>query len=225
MTPAAYSSLHLDFTDKDRVHLESNFRLAETIAEFIGPHCEVVIYSLENLKHSVVKIVNSQNTKQEVGSPITDAGLRILDSFAKKGDVATENHFTTAEDGSLFKSTSCVLTGENHKPIGLLCINMNLSHPFPEIIKTLMPDITDTHLKIHKQLSSSPASIIKDAIESAVVEVESDATINLKGKNKAITKVLFDKGIFEFKEATAIVSEQLGITRHAIYKYNREFKS
>jgi len=159
------------------------------------------------------------------GAPITDAGLKILDSFNNKGDMATENHFTTTEDGFLFKSTSCVLTGENRKPIGLLCINMNLSYPFPEIIKTLMPDIAGTHTSIYESLTTSPTAIIENAIQRAVAEVESDATINLKGKNKAITKVLFDNGIFEFKEATAIVSELLGITRHAIYKYNREFKS
>ncbi|MFA0026766.1 helix-turn-helix domain-containing protein, partial [Vibrio sp. 10N.261.49.A5] len=40
-----------------------------------------------------------------------------------------------------------------------------------------------------------------------------------------ITKQLLENGIFELKEATAFVSERLGITRHAIYKYIREFRA
>ncbi|MCW8336601.1 helix-turn-helix domain-containing protein, partial [Vibrio paucivorans] len=67
--------------------------------------------------------------------------------------------------------------------------------------------------------------VIEQALEHAVKEVQNDASINLKGKNKAITKVLFDNGIFELKEATGLTSERLGITRHAIYKYIREFKA
>ncbi len=119
-----------------------------------------------------------------------------------------------------------MLAGENGKAIGLFCINMNLSHPFPDIIKTLMPDMsTSTHVGVHENFSSSPSEVIENALENAILEIENDATINLKGKNKAITKLLFDNGIFELKEATALVSERLGITRHAIYKYNREFRS
>ena len=225
MNASAYKSFNIVFTDKDREYLESNFRLAETIAEFIGPHCEVVIHSFESFEHSVVKIVNGHHTGRKVGSPITDMGLKMLNAFEKTGNVTPESYFTTAKDGSLLKSTTCVLAGENGKPIGLFCINMNLSHPFPEIIKTLMPDMNGTHVGVHENFSSSPTEVIENALENAILEVENDATINLKGKNKAITKVLFDNGIFELKEATALVSERLGITRHAIYKYNREFRS
>jgi predicted transcriptional regulator YheO len=118
-----------------------------------------------------------------------------------------------------------VLAGENRKPIGLFCINMNLSHPFPEIIKTLMPDVSLPHVGVHENFSSSATDVIEQALEHAVKEVQNDASINLKSKNKAITKVLFDNGIFELKEATGLTSERLGITRHAIYKYIREFKA
>jgi predicted transcriptional regulator YheO len=225
MNASAYKSFNIDFTDKDREYLESNFRLAETIAEFIGPHCEVVIHSFESFDKSVVKIVNGHHTGREVGSPITDLGLKMLSEFEKTGNVTPNSYFTTAKDGSLLKSTTCVLAGEGDKPIGLFCINMNLSHPFPEIIKTLMPDTTAATVGVQENFSTSPGELIEKTLDSIIVEVENDASINLKGKNKAITKQLFDNGIFELKEATALVSERLGITRHAIYKYLREFRS
>ncbi|MGF1715297.1 helix-turn-helix transcriptional regulator [Photobacterium chitinilyticum] len=225
MKTTAYASYNAEFTDKDREFLVTYFRLADTIADFIGPHCEVVIHSFESLEKSVVKIVNGHHTGRTVGSPITDLGLKMLSLIEKTGEVTPKSYFTTSKDGSLLKSTTCVLAGENGKPIGLFCINMNLSHPFPEIIKTLMPDMANTHVAVSENFSSCATDVIEQALSHAIQEIENDASVNLKGKNKAITKLLLENGVFELKEATAMVSERLGITRHAVYKYIREFKS
>ena len=45
MNASTYTSFDTEFTDKDREHLELNFRLADTIADFIGPHCDKKDYS------------------------------------------------------------------------------------------------------------------------------------------------------------------------------------
>lgn len=224
MNSAAYQSLSLGFSDKDRDLLESHFRLADTIADFIGPHCEVVIHSFESFEKSVVKIVNGHHTGREVGSPITDLGLRMIRNFEQTGEMTPKSYFTNSKDGSLLKSTTCVLAGESNKPIGLFCINMNLSYPFPEIVKTLMPDMAQVSSSVNENFSASAGEVISQALDNAIKEVEQDPSVNLKGKNKAITKQLFENGIFELKEATAAVAERLGITRHAVYKYIREFK-
>ncbi len=225
MTTTAYKAFNAEFTDKDREFLVTYFRLADTIADFIGPHCEVVIHSFESFEKSVVKIVNGHHTGRKVDSPITDLGLKMLSMIEKTGEVTPKSYFTTSKDGALLKSTTSVLAGENGKPIGLFCINMNLSHPFPEIIKTLMPDMASSHIGVSENFSSSATDVIEQALNNAVLEVDNDPSVNQKGRNKAITKVLLENGIFELKEATAMVSEHLGISRHAIYKYIREFKS
>jgi len=59
-----------------------------------------------------------------------------------------------------------------------------------------------------------------NSLENMTTEISNDITVNLKRKNKAITKHMF-----ELKETTALVSACFGITSHAIYKYNREFIS
>ncbi|MDE1254278.1 PAS domain-containing protein [Vibrio aestuarianus] len=225
MNKTAYKSFNAEFTDKDREFLATNFRLADTIADFIGPHCEVVIHSFESFEKSVVKIVNGHHTGCNVGSPITDIGLKALRIFEQTGEVTPKCYFTNSKDGSLLKSTTCVLAGENGKPIGLFCININLSHPFPEIIKTLMPNVAHTSVAVNENFRSSATDVIEQALSHAIQEIENDPSVNLKSKNKTITKLLLENGIFELKEATAIVAERLGITRHAIYKYIREFKS
>ncbi|EPA8651917.1 TPA: helix-turn-helix transcriptional regulator [Photobacterium damselae] len=225
MSTKTLDSLATKFSDRDKEILTSYFRLADTIADFIGPHSEVVIHSFENFEKSVVKIVNGHHTGRTLGSPITDLGLRMLSAYEKTGEVTPKSYFTQSKDGSLLKSTTCILMGENNRPIGMFCINMNLSFPFPEIIKTLMPDMGHSTMAVSENFSSCANDVIDHALDHAITEIENDVSINLKGRNKAITKLLFENGIFELKEATAIVSERLGITRHAIYKYLREFKS
>ncbi|AWK83354.1 TPA: helix-turn-helix transcriptional regulator [Photobacterium damselae] len=225
MSTKTLDSLATKFSDRDKEILTSYFRLADTIADFIGPHSEVVIHSFENFEKSVVKIVNGHHTGRTLGSPITDLGLRMLSAYEKTGEVTPKSYFTQSKDGSLLKSTTCILMGENNRPIGMFCINMNLSFPFPEIIKTLMPDMGHSTMAVSENFSSCANDVIDHALDHAITEIENDVSINLKGRNKAITKLLFENGIFELKEATAIVSDRLGITRHAIYKYLREFKS
>ncbi|MDN3701830.1 transcriptional regulator [Vibrio artabrorum] len=213
------------FTDEDREYLNNYFRLADTIADLIGPYCEVVIHSFESLENSVVKIVNGHHTGREIGSPITDLGLRMWSAFEKTGEVSPKSYFTNATDGSLLKSTTCVLAGPQQKPIGMLCINMNLSFPFPEIVKTLMPQCNLSQTIVSETFSNNANDVIKQALIAVTQEVDQDETISCKGRNKAIIRCLFDNGVFELKETTTQVSEQLGISRQAVYKFIREFKS
>lgn len=212
------------FTQLDREHLARYFRVADTIADLIGPHCEVVIHSFESLEHSVVKIVNGHHTGRKLGSPVTDLGLQMWREFEKTGQVSPKSYFTNAADGSLLKSTTCILAGDNDKPIGMLCINMNLSFPFPEIIKTLMPDCSPNSF-VSESFCNNAQDVITKALNAAIADVDTDASITPKIRNKAIIRRLYDNGMFELKETTAQVAESLNISRQAVYKFLREFKS
>lgn len=214
----------VSFTTKDREILALYFRLAEMVADLVGPHCEVVIHSLESLDKSVVKIVNGHHTGRKEGSPITDMGLKMLRLFLQTGEVNSRSYFTRNNKGEMLKSTTCVLAGDNNKPVGLFCVNMNLSAPFPDIIRTLMPDMAAT-LPMNENFGSSVHDVVEKSTDTIISQVYKDSSVNPKSRNKAVVFQLYENGIFEFKEATSIVSEKLGISKHAIYKYLREFKS
>ncbi|CAM3833815.1 transcriptional regulator [Rheinheimera salexigens] len=224
MSFSAYKSFNTELSDKDRECLVGYFRLADTIADFIGPHCELVIHSFENFEQSVVKIINGHQTGREVGSPMTDLGLKMLRHVEKTGELTPKSYFTKNKDGALLKSTTCVLAGEGGRPIGMFCINMNLSYPFSEIMQTLMPDIAQHNGAVIENFNSNATDVITQALDNTIRDIENDPTITLKGKNKAIAKQLLENGIFELKDATPMVAERLGVTRHAVYKYIREFK-
>lgn len=218
------SGFRVSFTEKDADCMRSYFRLADMVADLIGPHSEVVLHSFEDLDASVVKIVNGHHTGRTLGSPITDMGLRMLRQFVASGEVNSRSYFTRNKQGQLLKSTTCVVAGEDMKPIGLFCVNINLSVPFPEIVRTLMPDNSPLAFS-HEHFSSNSSEVIEEATSRIIAEVTADITISKKYKNKAVVYQLFENGIFELKESAVLVSQKLGISRHAIYKYLREFKS
>lgn len=211
-------------TEKDNEFMRSYYRLADMVADLIGPHCEVVLHSFGDLDTSVVKIVNGHHTGRGVGSPITDMGLKMLRLFLQTGEVNSRSYFTRNKNGELLKSTTCVVAGEQGKPIGLFCVNINLSVPFPDLIKTLMPDNSPLAM-VMEHFSTNSQDVVNQSVEKAIFEIDSDLNLNKKSRNKAIVFHLFENGIFELKESAGIVSEKLGISRHAVYKYLREFKS
>lgn len=212
---------NLGFTEEDHRSLQCYFPLAESVADLIGPHCEVVIHSLHNIDESVVKIVNGHNTQREIGSPITNLGLKMLRVIEATGEMAPKSYFTENNEGGHLKSTTSVITNSEGNAIGLFCVNINLSLPFPDIIKTLIPNASLSN----EVFSTNSEDTIYRTLNMAITDVENDPSIGIKGKNRAIIWQLMNNGIFELKGAVNIASESLGITRHAVYKYLREFRS
>ena len=84
----------------DYAILNSYKILAEGLAEYLGEGCEIVIHSLGNLEHSVIKIINGHHTGRKEGSPITDLGLSMVKNhyiFARIVDFMTKVGYSNTE--------------------------------------------------------------------------------------------------------------------------------
>ena len=210
--------------DDDR--LANYYRIAESMADLIGPHCEVVVHSLHDYETSVAKIVNGHLTGRKIGSPITDLGLRMLREYQETGNLTPSAYFAKNAQGQLLKSVTTIILGQSGKPIGMFCVNINLSFPFSDIINAYTPSLEQLGTQsLNETFSSSATETVQRALDQAIAEVDADTSIGPKARNKMITKYLFEREIFEFKEATILCADRLGISRHAIYKYVREFKA
>ncbi len=204
--------------------LKPYITMADFIAEFVGPHCEVVLHSLENLQRSVVYIVNGHNTNRRLGSPMTDLGIKQVVEMRRSGNMTTGNYFTYGRDGALFKSISCGCTDANGKLIGFLCINMNLDRPFPEIIRTMLPGLDNQAEVLDEQFNHDMDEMLETVTEQVIDEVAADRDIPLKQKNRCIVHELFDRGVFQIKGAPQHIATKLNVTKHSVYKYYREVK-
>ncbi|STJ78189.1 putative DNA-binding transcriptional regulator [Escherichia coli] len=58
-----------------------------------------------------------------------------------------------------------------------------------------------------------------------IEEVNADRNVSNKRQNRQIVLNLYEKGIFDIKDAINQVADRLNISKHTVYLYIRQFKS
>ncbi|WP_075182594.1 transcriptional regulator [Pantoea sp. 1.19] len=212
------------FNAGDREILKSYEAVVDGLAMLIGAHCEIVLHSLEDLKCSAVRIANGEHTGRQVGSPITDLALRMLHDMTDADSNVSSAYFTRAKSGVLMKSVTIAIRNARQRVIGLLCINMNLDVPFSQVMATFMPP-EQLEMASSVNFASSVEDLVTQTLEFTIEEVSADRTVSNNAKNRQIVLNLYEKGIFDIKDAINQVAERLNISKHTVYLYIRQFKS
>ncbi|AXF78058.1 transcriptional regulator [Erwinia tracheiphila] len=212
------------FEQTDFDILRSYEAVVDGLAMLIGSHCEIVLHSLEDLKCSAVRIANGEHTGRKIGSPITDLALRMLHEMRGADSNVSRAYFTRAKSGVLMKAVTIAIRNAHQRVIGLLCINMNLDVPFSQIMATFMPPETqDAASSVN--FASSVEDLVMQTLEFTIEEVSGDRNVSNNAKNRQIVLNLYEKGIFDIKDAINQVAERLNISKHTVYLYIRQFKS
>lgn len=207
------------FSDEDHAILASYFPVVDGIAALLGENCEIVLHSLEFLEHSAIYIVNGHNTDREIGSPVTDRALRSLHQM--QTDSVSKPYFTRAKGGVLMKSITIAIRNAKQQPIGLICININLDVPVSQFLNTFIaPQETESTVNF----ASSVEDLVSQTIESTIEAISNNRNVANNNKNRQIVIELFEKGIFDIKDAINQVAERLNISRHTVYLYIRQIK-
>ncbi|WP_409308596.1 transcriptional regulator [Pectobacterium sp. B1J-3] len=212
------------FNQTDYEILKSYEAVVDGLAMLIGEHCEIVLHSLEDLKCSAVRIANGEHTGRKIGSPITDLALRMLHDMAGEDSSVSKAYFTRAKSGVLMKSVTIAIRNRDQRVIGLLCINMNLDVPFSQIVQTFIPpEMHEVASSVN--FASSVDDLVAQTLEFSIEEVNADRNVSNNAKNRQIVLSLYEKGIFDIKDAINQVAERLNISKHTVYLYIRQFKS
>lgn len=209
------------FTEEDRTILASYKAVVEGVSALIGRHCEIVLHSLEDLKHSAICIANGHNTNRREGSPITDRALQSLHNM--KTDSVSKPYFTHSKSNGLMKSVTIAIRNKTQRIIGLLCININLDVPISEFVQSLVPS-QERDETSQVNFASSVEELVTQTIEQTIEEVTVDRFVANNNKNRQIVVSLFEKGIFDIKDAINLVADRLNISRHTVYLYIRQIK-
>ena len=77
-------SKYLVLTKTDRIILESYKVVLDGLSKYLGDGYELILHSLEDLEHSVIKIINGHYTGRVEGAPITDLALSMLNKIKEK---------------------------------------------------------------------------------------------------------------------------------------------
>lgn len=209
------------FTEEDRTILASYRAVVDGVSALIGSHCEIVLHSLEDLERSAICIANGHNTNRREGSPITDLALKSLHNL--QTDSVSKPYFTRAKSNGLMKSVTIAIRNKQQRIIGLLCININLDVPMSQFVKSLLPPQTDSETSA-VNFASSVEDLVAQTVEKTIEEITSDRQVANNNKNRQIVVSLFEKGIFDIKDAINLVAERLDISRHTVYLYIRQIK-
>lgn len=210
------------FTDRDKRILESHGLVADTIAGMFGKGCEVVIHSLEDLGHSVVKIVHGEVTGRSVGSPITDLGLKVANNAAESEDNIIGPYFSMTKAGKPLKSTTMIIRNDEGAPIGFLCVNFDLSLPIDQFCKDFSPS-SETPPS-GENFAPDVGRLVAQAVADELDAISRITGVSPTEKNRRVVANLESRSVFDIKGSVELVAGELGVTRHTIYKYLRELR-
>ena len=214
----------MPFSQDDKIILRSYEAVVDGIASLIGPFCEIVLHSLEDLNTSAIKIANGENTGRQVGSPITDLALKMLQDIEGSERNFSRSYFSRAKGGVLMKSITVAIRNGNNRVIGLLCVNVNLDAPFSQVLQSFMPTEEAKEAASSVNFASDVEELVDQTVERTIEEINADKSVSNNTKNRQIVMELFDKGIFDIKDAINRVAERLNISKHTVYLYIRQRK-
>lgn len=205
----------------DRIILDSYKIMMEGLADYLGGGYEMVLHSLEDTEHSVIKIINGHHTGRTEGMPITDLALQMLEEIEKDGEKSYVSYFTKNKKGEPLKSATIVVRGEEEKIIGLLCINFYLNTGFYEVLSNYFPEESTHSLVKSETFANNLDELILSKVKEVRKTVMEDREVLPSLKNKEIINTLNQQGVFTLKDAVVKVADYLGISKNTVYMHIR----
>lgn len=215
-------NFNVKLTKTEKAILESYKVLAKGLADYLGEGYEIILHSLEDLDHSVIEIFNGYHSGRSVGSPITDLALSFLENNQKNSDLDNLTYFSKSKKSQSLKSCTISIHGNKGRIIGLLCINFYLNTSFYSIVNAFSPGsgaaaagtVTENYVE-------NSDDLIRAAVEVAKEKVLNDSSITAVNRNKEIISLLYEKGVFNLKDAVVKIAGMLSISKNTVYMHLR----
>lgn len=213
---------NITFTETDFKILESYKSVVDGLVTYLGDGYEMVLHSLHDMDHSVIKIINGHYTGRREGAPITDLALSSLAKIEESSDTNCISYFNRNKRGEPLKSATIVIRGDSNKVIGLLCINFYLNTPLSTVLNVLIPPASGLQEStVEESYVEDVNELIVQAVTEASQKVQQNSGIPNTNKNKEIVSILYQKGIFNLKDAVVKVAQHMGISKNTVYMHVR----
>ncbi len=194
--------------------LDPYIPIAQSIIALLQPYAEVVIHDFNTGK--IHAIFNPYSKREKGDNSLLDKQIQraVLPDYF-------EPYLKTNWDGRTLKSVTSTLRDAKGKPIGLLCVNLDVTK-WEEL----------HHL--YEQFIARPKELPKELFLEDWKEKISHYIFNqlklkqlsldhlTKEQRKALILELHEQGAFQGKNAAAYVGEILKLSRATVYKYLSE---
>jgi predicted transcriptional regulator YheO len=191
--------------------------IADAIAMLFSPYAEVAIHDLAS--QTLVYIANNRS-QRELGEDSNlsdlqeDYDLRVIGPYLKRN-----------WDGSQLRSISAVLRDDNDNPIGLMCINLDVT-----VLESAKAAL-DLFLS-GSTLQPQPAVLFQDDwqerinafIHQWLQQRQQPLSALSSAGRRALVEALYHEGAFKGKNTASYVAKILGIGRATVYNYLKSLK-
>ncbi|MCG8272153.1 PAS domain-containing protein [Aquamicrobium sp. NLF2-7] len=196
-------------------HLAIFHPVCDAFALLLQPHAEVVLHDLAT---ETVAYIANNFSRRALGEPSLLQEIDFRPEDRMIGPYEKVNW-----DGRRIKSISAVLRSPEGRPVGVLCINMDVSHIHAaiEMLSTFSGVATD---------QGKPTALFKDDWHERINEYVSGWTRRhgvaiadmTRMQKQQLVRELAQDGAFSGKHAAAYISRVLQMGRATVYNYLRD---
>ncbi len=186
--------------------------IAEALAILFGPHVEVVLHDLRTGKIDYLANVWS-------GRKVGDESLVDLETSDFSGGVGVLGPYEKAgPGGERLRSITAVLRDDSGAPIGLLCVNLDLSglDAATKVIADLFPYNTRVprpEMLFRKDWREQVNLVIREFL---LIRRKTIKRLD-KAEREELIAEIGSRGLLEMRHSSQYVAAQLGISRATLY--------
>lgn len=223
--------------------LEQYARLTKFLGLALGPDYEVVLHDLTDKNRSIIAIANNHVSGRELGAPLTNMALRILQNRSYETSDFRLHDYGVSADGRELRSNTLFIK-QNGRLIGMLCINfddsrfrdvsarlMGLCHP-DMFVSSVMPKLSDRDPAAPdapppppEKYRNTTEAVARDAIHRELEQLGVSADRLTAEERMHIISALDAGGIFLLKGAVKDAAAELHCSQASVYRYLSQIKS
>ncbi|MFV0379301.1 MAG: transcriptional regulator [Anaerorhabdus sp.] len=215
----------IKLTDIDRIILNSHRSVMVGLADFLGRGCEILLNSLEDFDNSIINIINGHLSGRRIGDPITDMALSMLVKVESEHLNGYISYEAVSKKGAPLRCSTLVIYGENHRPIGLLCINFYMNTPASDIFPLfkILNQPMDAPIR-NDAFADDVEKVLQTMYDQAYLVVSRDESIPASLRNKEIITILYNQGLFNMKDSVIQLAQVMGVSKNTVYMHLRSIK-
>lgn len=205
-------------------------RFAEGLQKFLG-NCEIVIHDYrKGFDHTIVHIINGRLSGRSVGGPPRGA---MISSYEKDIEPYRDSRifFYNGKDqctGRMFKSCTTLVSDENHKIIGSVCVNMDVTdfllaqNTLQNFLRYSNPDINA--IKEEDLAFENVDDVLRYYMDQSEQLVGKPMSLMNKQEKIQALEYLDSKGVFKITKANVLLCQAFQISKFTLYSYLEEAK-
>ncbi len=208
-------------------------RFLQGIQRFLGDKCEILVHDFrKGYDHTITYEFNAKLSHRAVGgSPrggmIANTG-KDIEQFKD-----SMIFFYPGEKGEMFKSCTTLISDQNHKIVGSICVNLDVSAFL--LAQSALSNFIGYH--DHQNMDGQSSEPVSDDVATQNIdefmnyyirqsELIAGKPMSLMTKQEKIQALAYldEKGIFKIAKASNLLCDSFKISRYTLYSYLEEAK-